>query len=189
MHTLNFMSYGFRYPRRVFWGFKPWIIPESKRFGATSPSCYSAYATSTYLRVKGTGTHRLQRLIFFLLSVSMQGKYIWNKGIIHVCTPCLLWNSLVVYVNYFAFVLGSDAGKTRRGQRAELAWKCKSCWWRLRSIKRQGELALSISRNFFAFVQTEQGIKPGQKTWGLCLLSSTLKVATCGAGILCLVLE
>lgn len=68
MHTLNFMSYGFRFPRHVFWGFKPWIIPESKRSGATSQSCYSAYATSTYLGVKGTGTHRLQGLIFFLLS-------------------------------------------------------------------------------------------------------------------------
>lgn len=122
------MSYEFKFPTHVFWGFKPWMLPETQRFGAKSPSCDRAYAIFTHLGVKGTGIQRLQGLIFFLLSVSMQGKHIWNKGSIHVHTPSLLWNSLVVYVNYFAFVsqkwcLESDAGKTRRGQRSKISLK------------------------------------------------------------------
>uniref|UniRef100_A0A8B9B9E5 Uncharacterized protein n=1 Tax=Anser brachyrhynchus TaxID=132585 RepID=A0A8B9B9E5_9AVES len=59
MHTLNFMWHGFRFPRCVFWGFKPFTLLESKGFGAKSPLCCMAYAIFTYLGVKGTGINRL----------------------------------------------------------------------------------------------------------------------------------
>lgn len=70
MHTLNFMWHGFRFPRYVFWGFKPLMPLESKGFGAKSPSCCMAYAIFTYLGAKGTGINRLQGLVFILLTLN-----------------------------------------------------------------------------------------------------------------------
>lgn len=131
MHTLNFMLYAFRFPTHVFWGFKPQMLPETKRIDAKSPSCYRACAVFTSLGVKGTGVNRLKGLILFLLSVSMQGIYIWNRGSTQAHTSNLLWNSLVVYVNYFALELQKWServvvGKPEEDKEAELAWKHKS---------------------------------------------------------------
>lgn len=44
-----------------------------------------------------------------------------------------------------------------------------------------GQVHLSTSRKCFAFVLAEQGIKPGQKVWGLCLLINALRGLTRGA--------
>lgn len=67
-----------------------------------------------------------------LFLLSMQGINIWNRGSIHVHTSSSLWNSLVVYVNYFAFELQKWSwrvmlGKPAGDEEAQLAWKHK-CW-------------------------------------------------------------